>query len=259
MNETAVDVFGLPPSTHNLPPDPLEFLRAELADANADLIERADRLIEGVARVPEEIADEDLAAKVSDFVRQIAACAKLADERRTTAKQPYLDAGRTIDGYFKKIADGLDRGKKTLLDRLTVYQRRKAEEARRAAEEIERQRREEERKAREEAERQIAAAKTDADVQRAIDAEAAANLARDEAAKAATLAAAKPAELSRTRGDLGAVSSLRRTWRYELLNLDAVPRQYLVLDPARVNAAIKQGVRDIAGLRIFADESTVVR
>lgn len=253
------DIGGLPPSTHNLD-DPLRRLREDLAEANSDLSRRVDELLAGVERAPVTVADEATAMKLADFVKQIKAAVSIASSRRVEAKRPFLDSGRVVDAFFDtRLIANLDAGAKMLLGRLSIYQRAKADAARKAAEAAERARREEEQKARAEMEAQLAAARNDADLQRAIAAEAAANLARAQAAAAAAIAAGKPAELSRSRGDLGAVASLRRTWRYDLLDIAAVPREYLYLDPSRVNAAIKAGVRDVPGLRIFEHTETVVR
>ena len=38
-----------------------------------------------------------------------------------------------------------------------------------------------------------------------------------------------------------------------------VPRQYLALDSTRINAAIKAGIREIPGLKIFQKESVVFK
>lgn len=271
MNDDHVgSEFGLPPAGHNLPPDPLEALRADLVEVHGDLMSRADALLAGIARAPATITDEDTAARIADFAKQVAACIKLAEERRTRAKQPHLDAGRAIDAWFKRLTDALDGGRRALLDRLTAYQRAKAEAARAKAEAEERARREAERIERERVEAELRAAmeaeraaksegEKAAALQRAIDAEARAAERKAEAEKAAAIAAAKPAELSRTRGDYGAVASIRARWTYEVVDLAKVPREYLALNPTKVNAAIKAGLRECPGLRIFQEQTTVVR
>lgn len=141
--------------------------------------------------------------------------------------------------------------------------RREEERARRAAEaaarEAQLQAQEAERKQREaeEAARNAktlaakeAAAKAKAEAEAA---EAAAQKARDVAAQqAATAAGAKvqaqdtkaaalerPAELTRTRTDLGSVASLVRTWGYEVVNEDEIPRMFLTVDDAAIKAFIK--------------------
>jgi hypothetical protein len=130
------------------------------------------------------------------------------------------------------------------LGKLTIYQNRKAEEARRAAIE-------QERIAREAAERMAREAATVEQLDAAIAVEA-------EAEKAAAVVAAKPAELSRSRGDYGAVASLREHWTFEVTDFTQVPREYLCVDQPTVRDAIKRKVREVPGLRIYCETRTVV-
>ena len=77
-------------------------------------------------------------------------------------------------------------------------------------------------------------------------------LAKDEE----TEAKAKPVTV---RGDYGSSSSIRKTWKFEVTDSNEVPRQYMSINEIAVRAAIREGARDIPGLRIFLDESVVIR
>lgn len=70
-------------------------------------------------------------------------------------------------------------------------------------------------------------------------------------------ASAKPAP-STVRSQNVTVSA-RKDWTHEVVDLNKVPRKYLVLSPAAVNADIRAGVRDIEGLRIFEKVSSSFR
>jgi hypothetical protein len=48
-------------------------------------------------------------------------------------------------------------------------------------------------------------------------------------------------------------SNVSKHWNFEIVNADEVPRQYLVIDDKAINLAIKAGVREIPGVRIFQD------
>lgn len=52
--------------------------------------------------------------------------------------------------------------------------------------------------------------------------------------------------------------SVTEVWDFELVDTDQVPRQYLAVDATKVKAAIKAGVREIPGLRIFSKASVRV-
>jgi hypothetical protein len=68
-----------------------------------------------------------------------------------------------------------------------------------------------------------------------------------------------PAEQPRATEGLVGTASVRLTWTYEVVNLDEVPREYLVLHAAAVTRAIRDGVRAIPGLRIYQQEGVAMR
>lgn len=242
----------------NLPPDPLTILREEMAERVAPLLARRKEIEARLPNVPERIDDDATAGKVADFIKVTNAAIKAAEGFRVTEKEPHLAASRAVDGFFKtELTEPLEKVKKALEPRLTDYQRRKVEEERRL-------RIEAERIAREAAEA-AATMQTEADLPAAIAAEEHARVATTDAVQAAREAAAKPAELSRSRGEYGAVASLRETVVGEIVDRDKLDlerlRPYLPLDGLQkaVNAFVKAGGRDLAGARIHTQTTSVVR
>ena len=156
-----------------------------------------------------------------------------------------MEAGRAVDGWFKKISDPLAKCKATLQGRLDTYLRKKADEERRRREE-------EAERARQEAAAKAAAMQTGEQLDAAVAAEEAAQ-------KAQAQAQVKPAEMARTRGDYGSVATLATRWDFEVIDAQAIPRVYLMINEQAIRAAIKGGTRDIAGVRIFQKSSAVVR
>lgn len=239
---------------HNNPPSPIEMLQQQLAEAETPLIARKHQLLDSAARAPEIITDDETAGKVGDLIKLITAAIKAAETARTSAKEPHLEAGRAVDGFYKTmLLDPLDRAKRTVQGRLSIFLEQKAIAARRAAEE-------EAARQREEAERLAAEAEAKADdakLDEAVVAEA-------KAIEAAELAEAKPAALSQTRGDYGSVSGLRTTWEFDVADFALIPRRFLILNETAVKAHIKTRFRDqppapVAGLRFFTKSSAVVR
>lgn len=260
------DDQGSAPIGHNVPsiPSP-DFIPEQMADTYVELSRRRDALLDALPRVPETIEDDDTAGKVGDFVKQLAACVKMADSHRVAEKEPYLQGGRVIDGFFKKITDPLAAAKKTVEARLTAHARRKAEEERRRREAEERAAREEAQRAAREAAERAAAIADDKSLDDAISAEALAKQAAADAAKATRAADAKAADLSRVRGDHGAVSSLHTTWEFDGLDRDRLDLESLrhhlpgdALEKA-VRSFIRAGGRELRGVRIFENTHVVVR
>lgn len=61
------------------------------------------------------------------------------------------------------------------------------------------------------------------------------------------------------RADTGASVHLRKEWTHELEDISKVPLEYLLLNEQKVRQAIKLGIRNIPGVKIFENETTVLR
>jgi UDP-glucuronate decarboxylase len=76
------------PLHHNNPPPDLlvgDALREKLRDENQDLIKRRDELLAAAGRIP-EINSDEIAGRVTDFIKQLLALHKTAEAKRTGAK-----------------------------------------------------------------------------------------------------------------------------------------------------------------------------
>lgn len=48
-------------------------------------------------------------------------------------------------------------------------------------------------------------------------------------------------------------------WKFDIECLSEVPRQYLMIDEEKVEAALKSGVREIPGLKVYQEKKTIIR
>ena len=252
---------------HNAPPPDLltgDALRAKLLDEHAALLRRRDELLAAEARIP-AIDDEDTARKVSDYIKQLAAAAKAADAARVGAKEPYLDGGRGVDGFFKAVTDPLATVKRNVETKLTAYLRAKEAQERARREAAAREAEEQAEAARKAAGEAMARLIDDRSLAAAIAAETATAQAEADAVKAEQAAAVKAADLSRVRGEFGAVSSLRTTWVFDAIDRERIDlealRHHLATDSLEkaVRSFIKAGGRELRGTRIFETTDAVVR
>jgi len=263
------------PSRHgiggNLPPveTPAEIYE-RLADTYSAMIARRDELLAGVARVP--AVDDDNVAKIIDFVKQIKAAGTKATEAFKSEKNPFLEGGRAVDGYFKKITEPLADGVTALNKKLTAYQIAKEAEERRIRDAAAQAAREEAARLQKIADDEAAALRAEADKAReennlaaAVEAEAQAERAAAAAHAVQREAQASVADLSRTRGEMGGVSSLRTEWRGELvdratLDLEAL-RDHIPADALEqaIRSLVKAGCRTLAGARIYEHKFAVTR
>jgi hypothetical protein len=268
MDQLAL-AFMPPGIGHNQPPepvDPIEGLNTRLAASHADLVARFCDLELACGRVPDPIGTEEDAATATDFIAQCQAQIKNTEAAHKREKDLFLKAGRAVDAFFKRRCDTLNAALAPAVSRLKAYrdelasaERQRHEEARRAAAEVARRAAAEADEHRAAAERLVGETQSLESRRRAAEA---LHLAEEAAARAAAAGeqAAVVLEPTRIRGDYGATAFVRRSWTFEVVDLDRVPREYMSLDVTVVREAItRDGVREIPGLRIFQAEALRVR
>lgn len=226
---------------HNSDPFDPDAIRARLADAHGTLIERASTLVEASGRIPEKIEDDETNNRMGDFVKQIGTANKALETARKSEKEPFDAGGKIVHGFFTAQQGKLDEVKRLAEARMTGYMRAKAD--------AERRRRDEE-------------ARRLAEEAAAQNNESAFEQASEEVE---LIEASKPAEMVRSHSDLGTVSTLRTSWEFEVtergkIDLEAL-RPYLgsdAIDKA-IRAAVRAGVREIAGVHIYQDQKASIR
>jgi hypothetical protein len=242
MNAAPLAVIGpVSAPVVTLSPEAMEARRAALALATEiGLVESA--------------ADLEAAAKALASVKGLA---KAVEDSRKDAKAPVLEAGRAIDVAAKEFLAPLDTEGRRLSLLVGAYQdaeRRKAERARREAEEAERAALAEMDARERERVRQESAGRTGTLLE---DVEAI----RDEAAKKIADARAEAAIVAANSKADGVAT--RTTWRFEVTDIEALYRAHpelVVLEPnGNAIRAIIKHKRDIPGLRVWAESAAVVR
>jgi hypothetical protein len=249
------------PIGHNQPPEPT--LIERLGEVYSLEIDRAVRMADRANAAPAIIATDEQLAQIGEIGAEAGKIFKELDALREVEKKPFLEAGRAVDGYFKPALDRLERIKKAMTDRATVYQRAKAAAAREAREAAEREARERADAARREAEKAAAAGRADDAI---ADLEAA-QAAEQQAAQARQAAAATSAA-DDTRLRAGETTITTRTeWAFEIADYDAIPLDKLrpYLDRAAVEKALRQflkfskGSSPLPGVKFFQQETAQFR
>ncbi len=251
---------------HNIPPTDADPLMDRLREDHASLLERRDELLGGIDRAPDAIDDEKTAGVMADFVeQQINKFLKAVKAVHENEKAPFLGAGRTVDSFKHTLIDDIEKGKAKLNTVRKAYADAKAAEERRRREEEERKAREVAKKMQEEADARAAELREQKDMDAALEAEDNAKLAQATAEKAAKAAAAKPAELGKSRGEYGGQTTLKQFWNFTNLNRSAIDldalRSHLPADA--LDKAVRSWInankdslaagKTLAGVRIFED------
>lgn len=209
---------------------------------------------------------------------------KSLEAERTHLVGPINEAKSRVQNLFNKLKAPLDEAREILEPKLLAFQ--DAEDRRIAAENAQRERelREKQRaeQARIDAERAQAAVKAKQAADDAMaasqklsegddaDTEAEAIAAADAARKAADELDAKrqerPAfelaereEVKTTVQTSSGSATRRKSWVGEVADESAIPREFMKVDQTKINAAIKAGAREIAGVKIYEKSSLAVK
>ena len=232
-----------------LNPDTLAaYLDYQFADHVSNVAVLSVRFDKFLTVTRDGIGDDVMVGHATDFTKELRDEINATDATRTRIKAPVLHAQRLIDGGAKKLTDKLAAASTTVTSRITEYLRKKEAALRVAAEQ-------EAARLQAEAEARIAEAQATA----TIEAHDSAVEAIEQAQAAVAVAEAKPLELTRTRSAGGGLTGLKDNWVYEILDLTKVPAHLLTINDAAVKLAVKQGSREIPGLRIWNDAKAFVR
>jgi hypothetical protein len=233
----------------NAPPPPAPLTAAEINShldyAMEQLRARRDVLIAALLKSYKAfpvINDDDALGEVAENVRMGNTLNGTGETRRVEQKKPFLDGGRTIDAWFRAWAVPLDKALDPVQAAMDDYAARKLAKEEADAAAAQKLADEQAEAAQLAASEALRKAKPAAVVEAALD-RVAETAAVSEAADAR--ASARPADLTRSTGIYGAVSSARRTWSWEVSDATLVPRQYLMVNPEAIKVAAKS--RDAKG------------
>lgn len=207
---------------HNAPP---------LADRLAlDYETLAANVAEAAALVPGDvraIATDEEAGEYAETAKAIKAVAAQVEAARKREKADILEAGRTVDGFFSRLTDQLAPLVNKLVAAINAFQRAKLEAERKAA------------------------------------AEEAARLAREAALfdepAPAPVAAPVVREAARVTSFSGVKATASRKWKGEVVDIEKLPREYMMANQAKIDAAVKGGTREIPGVLIVEHVVTAIR
>jgi hypothetical protein len=190
---------------------------------------------------------------------------------RKSTVQPFNDHVKDVNNLAKSFTEPLDTAERdlkakisTFQTKLRIEQQKKEAEAREAARKVQEAYEAEQRAIREEAARK--AREAEEALKKEKDAAARAALKRTiaeekEAAEAPIQVAVAPVipEIPKAVRTESGSAHQRMTWTFEIEDGTKVPRAYLAIDEQKIRQAVKAGIRQIPGVRIFEQASTTFR
>lgn len=171
------------------------------------------------------IQSDDEYADAAELLKVVKHKFKVLDEERTISVKPLNDEVKEINAWFKPALDRLKECEVELKKIMGAYSLAKQQEQQRLL----------------------------AEASKA--AEAALVTASDPQANVMALVQqATDAQAPRVAG-----VSVSRVWKWELVDPSQVPSDYWSIDPAKLDAAVKAGAREIPGVRVYEDARVIAR
>jgi hypothetical protein len=173
------------------------------------------------------VQDQETADGANEILVRITAGLKEIEKKRKSFTQPLNQSLKEINATFKGITEPIMAAKNTLSSRLMSW---RVAEQRRIREEQEKAQREEERR------RKIQEA----------------HAAKGHQVKEEITPVEKPMPFS-----VQDTTKTRSQWTYEIIEEGMIPREYLSVNSAAITRAVRAGVRDIPGVKIYQKEVPV--
>lgn len=230
-------------------PDTTELATTQTQDTEAQALATRATSLEQQAVVLVIDSDERYQT-ATDMVGMVSRIKKGFEELRVFLVKPLNDQVKRINDRFKNEAAPLERADSTLRQKMLAYQheqqlKRQAEEARlRALAEAERAR-----------------------LQAIADKERAKLEAKAEKKGIELPPAPPPVEavpvyappVAKTVAAAAASATMKTVWRFEITDKAAVPESFKLVNETAIGAAVRAGVREIAGVRIYEAQELAVR
>ena len=196
-----------------------EVVKARAFEAAKENIEFLEVVKEYVIQNDDEYAD------AAELLKVVKHKFKVLDDERTISVKPLNDEVKEINAWFKPALDRLKECETALKKIMGSYSLAKQQE------------------------------------QQRLLAEA------SKAAEAALVTASNPQQnvmqlvqqATAAQAPKVAGVSVSKVWKWELVDPAQVPAEYWSIDPAKLDAALKAGVREIPGVRVYEDARVVAR
>lgn len=212
----------VPPPPVNVNPFDLDVVKDKLAVYSTAI----DDMVDIVTLI--DVRDESSSQEAVEIGTKAKKIETAIERLRKELVQDHNDFVKSVNGLAKSFTERLGGVQQSVRGKLGAYASRQELERRKAEE---------------------AARKAQAEVQAKLDAEAkAANV---EPVQIAEPVVVKPQTMVRSAN--GGSATQRKVWKFEVVDPQAVPREYLLVNESLVRQHVANGVREIPGVRIYED------
>lgn len=230
-------------------------LSERYADISAVVTKQAQAYQRFSELMTRDLSDDE-AARAGDWVaKQLNPILASLETARVSEKAHALAASRAIDAFFSAMADAISTAKAGALKALTKHGAAKLER--------ERQRLLLEAKQRADEAARLAVQAEITQSPELLNAAIAVEQQSLDAKNAASSVVAT--EATRTRGDLGSVTSMTTRWTFEVTDMSKIPAEFLLVNDRLVTSAIRTARKvggvpqiTISGIKIIAERKAIV-
>ena len=200
--------------------------------------EEVQEITSGVVKAAEGVVinSDDSMQEASDILSWVAKAKKQVEDKRKFLVKPLNDHVKSINEMFKGYMAPLEKADTVLRQKVMAYRQ-----------EQERIRREEEERLRKEAEAE----------RKRLEKQAKKDGAQPPPPPP-PVAPSTPEQAKTVHSDMGSVTT-KTVWDFEIVDEDKVPRSFMIVNEKAIRAAVKAGVRNIPGVKVFQKEEFAVR
>lgn len=166
-----------------------------------------------------EIENPEQYTKAGDMLKQLKNKIKKLEDKRKEYTKPLLDQKKLIDGDFKGIIKPLEEFVDKVKESMLVFH--KAEQERKDKEQAELDK------------KALESGQSETKVEVVND-------------------------IKTQRGDVS-TTTVKKVWTYEVEDENLLPREYMKPDETKISKAVREGVREIKGVKIYQKESLSIR
>lgn len=188
---------------------------------------KAERIAEAI-----EVSDDSQEQMAIDSLSDIKKFQKQVEEARKSEVDPFNKLVKRVNDIFRPIGEGLSKSEEIIKNKIKDWRILK-EKIRQA----------EEKKRMEEYQKKVA--------------EEQAKAKKEE--REAEIIAPPPTVIPTTTPGIVGSASNRKVWKFEVIDEAKIPKQYFTLDETKIRTAVRSGVREIEGVRIYEDFEIAVR
>lgn len=191
----------------------------ELEAVNTSFVSQAEK---------QEIANQTDVDFANVILKHISEQVKMIEEKRKTFTQPLNQSLKEINSTFKELVKPLEKAKTILTHKVMDWRRAEQEKIRI----------EQERIAKEEERRRK--------IQEAHEKQG------HEVSEPVVMVRPEPLKVKDT-------TTTRKVWKFKIIDSTKIPREYLLVNEIEIRIAIKKGIREISGVKIFQEEIMVIK